>query len=709
VGNTNDLDDIFGPTPPEHNFDLKYKCKHCGQEYWLATFKFAVFLYGVFFLLGKKSIYIGIVCPQCLKTILIESDKIIFDDIKETLSSSKIYIGNTANPLYLQYHSSAYSFIRDNQILQDFDIVCFEDTGLDGCSKKDIEDLEAGMFSYLEDTSSISEEYLCSYIPKWKPYVGWFFNVCWYREEQIPDLVKIENRERLRIFPRYISEDFTIDKIESFCWKYKFQEMFYQNQFNLRIDREEDFSITTDLMNILANSPWFGLADGSLFKTKKPFFEREVPKTLENYDINSFIAPQEGPSHYEMVRKVRSYFHKEYIQDLLSKMPDEFISEYIQSIQSIDFSDASVWYLREKYLKELYDSILSQYQRTQTNKRYVKIDRQKVEEIEKEYPSFKKIISEDNQIDNIKKRLYRRAQYKNRDKLAFLLIGETGTGKELFARAIGEASGKKRPFVAFSCETIPETMFPSELFGHERGAFTDAKDDRKGLFEQANGGTIFIDEIGELKSDLQTSLLRVIEEREIRRLGSTQPIRIDVIIVLATNKNLREEVEKGNFRRDLYMRIKRFEEEIPELKERKNDVSFLVKHFIRVYAEVYGKPELAHIGVTDDCMKLFKKYEWPGNIRDIENVIAEIMENRVADNDTNDINPSDLPKEIFEITGSKKSSLSPRKGRKKRPSNEDLIRLKQEGWTQDKVAETYGVWRETVTRWYATIEKEYKQ
>ena len=252
-------------------------------------------------------------------------------------------------------------------------------------------------------------------------------------------------------------------------------------------------------------------------------------------------------------------------------------------------------------------------------------------------------------------------------------------------------------------------MFGSELFGHDKGAFTDAKGKRKGLFEQANGGTIFIDEIGELNLELQTYLLRTIEEREIRPIGSAQAKKVDVIIIFATNKNLYEEVEKGNFRRDLYMRIRRFEERIPSLRERKNDFPLLLKHFIEVCAKEYEKPKLVSIGVTDDCMKLLKEFEWPGNIRDLENVIAATIENRVDDNDTTDIDTYDLPQNILTPVDPEKPSTKPQKARKGKPSDEELKRLKKEGWTQDQVADKFEVRRETVNRWYAKIKKKDEQ
>lgn len=678
-------DAFLDSSESKYNFDLNYKCKHCDQVFWLGTLKFAVFLYGIFFLVGKKSRYIGIVCPKCINTILIECNDGFFDRIKKFLLPTYFYFSNDRIPICLKYHSSANYFIRNNPAVMDFDVR--------------VDDNRGNHFDYS------NEGYLCSYIPEWRFRVGWFFTVCWYKENQISALVEIENKERLRIIPRYVAT-YNIKEIEQYCYNHRLLEDLYCNK-GIKIKGRYEFDIksfsqASGLMSVLCQY--------SNICPKNLFHGHEVPKTLDGYAMGSLLVKyKEVLNHNKMINEIAPYFKKEYVQDLLLKMKDGFISEYIQLAQAIDFSQASVWNFKEQYLKQIYDSIQSKYKRSQAIKQLSKIDRHEVEEIEKKCLAFKKIISEDNQIDKIKIRLFRRAQYNNRDKLTFLLIGETGTGKELFARAINEASGKERPFVAFNVSSIHETMFASELFGYEKGAFTGATNKKKGLFEQANGGTIFIDEIGDLNLELQTYLLRVIEEREIRPIGSTQAKKVDVIIIFATNKNLHEEVEKGNFRLDLYMRIKRFEERIPSLRERKNDFPLLVKHFIEVWAKEWGKPQLVSIGVTDNCMKLLKGFEWPGNIRDLENVISATIESRADDNDTSDIDTYDLPQIILTPVDPEKPSSKPQKVRKGKPSDEELKRLKKEGWTQDQVADKFEVQRETVNRWYAKIKKKDEQ
>jgi formate hydrogenlyase transcriptional activator len=202
---------------------------------------------------------------------------------------------------------------------------------------------------------------------------------------------------------------------------------------------------------------------------------------------------------------------------------------------------------------------------------------------------------------------------------AVLIQGETGTGKELIARAIHDASDRRQNrFVAINCAAIPTALLESELFGYERGAFTGATAPKIGRFQAADRGTIFLDEIGELPLELQPKLLRVIQEQEFERLGSSQPTRVDVRIVAATNRNLEQMVEEGRFRMDLYYRLNVFPITIPPLRERAGDIPLFVNHFLRVYASRQGKSIEC---VADDVMAALATYHWPGNIRELQNFI----------------------------------------------------------------------------------------
>lgn len=201
--------------------------------------------------------------------------------------------------------------------------------------------------------------------------------------------------------------------------------------------------------------------------------------------------------------------------------------------------------------------------------------------------------------------------------------GESGTGKELIARAVHVRSKRsEQPFVAINCGAIPLTLIENELFGHEKGAFTDAKEAQPGIFEQAEGGTLFLDEIGELPMDAQVKLLRVLEERKVTRIGGTRLIPVNVRIVAATNRDLESEVKTGNFRLDLLYRLNVFTLELPPLRERKEDIPLLADFFIRKHNEVLN---LSVKSITPAAMDRLCAYDWPGNIRDLENAIQSAM------------------------------------------------------------------------------------
>jgi PAS domain S-box-containing protein len=200
-----------------------------------------------------------------------------------------------------------------------------------------------------------------------------------------------------------------------------------------------------------------------------------------------------------------------------------------------------------------------------------------------------------------------------------LITGETGTGKELVARAIHRRSVRvSRPFVSVNCATIPRDLIASELFGHEKGAFTGATQQRPGRFELANGGSLFLDEVGELPAETQIALLRVLQEHEFERVGGTRPIRADVRVIAATNRNLQAAISAGSFRSDLFYRLHVFPIEIPALRERKEDIPLLVEYFIDRYARKVGKNIRR---VNKKTLELLQSYPWPGNIRELQNVI----------------------------------------------------------------------------------------
>lgn len=223
-----------------------------------------------------------------------------------------------------------------------------------------------------------------------------------------------------------------------------------------------------------------------------------------------------------------------------------------------------------------------------------------------------------------------------------LVQGESGTGKELIARALHEKSHRAhKPFIALNCATLRDTLLESELFGHEKGAFTGAIQQKLGMAEAAQGGTLFLDEVGEMSISVQTKLLRFLQEGEFYRVGGKEPIKVDVRIVTATNRDLEQEVSKGNFREDLYYRINTILLETAPLRRRKEDIPVLLQHFMQKGRVNLGRPILRF---SESAMRAMIAYDWPGNIRELENMCERLQV--LADSDAVDL--SDLPDQILQ-------------------------------------------------------------
>ena len=226
-----------------------------------------------------------------------------------------------------------------------------------------------------------------------------------------------------------------------------------------------------------------------------------------------------------------------------------------------------------------------------------------------------------------------------------MLNGETGTGKGLIARAIHLASDRKeKPFVQINCGATPEGLLESEFFGYRRGAFTGATSDKPGKFEMAKGGTIFLDEIGDMSADLQVKVLRVLEEGEFERVGGHETIKTDARIIAATHRDLEEEVQKRNFREDLYYRLYVIPILLPTLKERKDDIPFLVSYFLEEFSR---KKDIIPAKISDEAMKILVNYNWPGNVRELRNLIERI----VVLNEGEKIRPEELPERLLIKSG----------------------------------------------------------
>ncbi len=270
-----------------------------------------------------------------------------------------------------------------------------------------------------------------------------------------------------------------------------------------------------------------------------------------------------------------------------------------------------------------------------------------------------------------------------------LLLGETGTGKELSARSLHNRSPRHgKAFIAINCAALPETLLESELFGHEAGAFTGATAQKLGRFELAEGGTVFLDEIGDISQSIQIKLLRVLQEREFVRVGGTRTIACNVRIIAATNRNLKEGMERGTFREDLYYRLNVFPIHLPPLRERREDIPLLVSHFVEIMAKELGLPPPT---VSPEAMSLMCAYRWPGNIRELRNVI----ERAVLLCDTSEIGPSQLPRDI---SGEPETSTGSEDASSISGYEKAMIvkALKDNDWNQSRAARELGISRDNL-------------
>jgi len=275
-----------------------------------------------------------------------------------------------------------------------------------------------------------------------------------------------------------------------------------------------------------------------------------------------------------------------------------------------------------------------------------------------------------------------------------LIHGENGAGKELVARAIHSLSVRReKPFVEVNCAAIPEELIESELFGHEKGAFTGAIAQRRGKFELAHGGTIFLDEVGDMSLRTQAKVLRVLEEQTVERIGGKEPIRVDVRVIAASNKNLVELNARGRFREDLFYRLNVIPIEVPPLRKRKEDIPILVDHFLKTFSVEYGKRPKT---ITGDALATFVTYDWPGNVRELRNMVERLVIMVPADT----ITPADLPPPLVPAipVGEAGHEPSLRGAREAFERAFILAELRVNEWNVAKTAERLGIERSHLYR-----------
>ncbi len=303
------------------------------------------------------------------------------------------------------------------------------------------------------------------------------------------------------------------------------------------------------------------------------------------------------------------------IKDKSGDIPVILITAYASTSSAIEAlkNGAEDYIIKPFDIDELRIVVKKAYERKKLFVENLKLKR----ELEKQ-KSFHGIISQNKKMKEIFLLVEKIADTDSH----VLITGESGTGKDMIAKAIHERSGREGNFVSINCSAIPDTLLESELFGHKKGAFTGAVEDKEGLFESAHRGTLFLDEIGEMPYPLQAKLLRVIQDKKIRRIGSTREIKVDVRIVAATNYNIEKLVRDGKFREDLFYRLNVIRINLPPLRERLEDIPILVEYFVEKFSKKFQKRIK---GISPDVFSLFFKYNWPGNVRELENTIEKMV------------------------------------------------------------------------------------
>ncbi|MCA9417651.1 MAG: sigma-54-dependent Fis family transcriptional regulator [Candidatus Omnitrophica bacterium] len=395
------------------------------------------------------------------------------------------------------------------------------------------------------------------------------------------------------------------------------------------------------------------------------------------------------------VDKVREWRPDILICDL--KMPEMDGMEVLRRVQEIDPDLVSVMITAHGTVETAVEAMklgAFDYFRKPFDVEEVKVVVDKalsIRNLKEEVTTLKKQVRERDRLDRIigKSQKMRESfdliEQVAPSKSTVLITGESGTGKEMIARAIHAHSPRsEKNFVAVNCAAISGELLESELFGHEKGSFTGAVSSKTGKFELANGGTLFLDEIGEMDPKLQAKLLRVLQENEIDRVGGTKPIPVDVRVIASTNRSLRDQIKKGDFREDLFYRLNVVNITFPALRERKEDIPILADHFVRKYAEENGK-EIE--GIEPDALETLMKFNWPGNVRELENVI----ERAVVLCRGKSIDSASLPAEIREPEV--REGLDIRVGMTTMEAERMLIleTLKTYEWNRTRAAELLGI------------------
>jgi len=748
-------------------FSIYFKCNNCSQEFSLYSFRIAVFLYGMILLANEQNAYMGITCPKCMKTTLTKIEKARLEEIGKELGERIIitydlteifgfevsarYVGkpgpqsvSRASDIYMdnmERYDESRSSVNSTLAVQVVSTLKYERLDTEPAHKNSINawchdsvfhsrfelcqhwpgnDKEKALWH--EDLNEISNHHaqytLCSR-PIKVPAEDPLCLVYWFKEDDVHILVALENKDKLKIFPRHFYDGYIRKLCENFLVKsglwfkrypgIKELEKRQKNCFS-KHSAKEKLSVNSGFIETLEHKDFLDLDDSdggigsSLWKLKDPFKDKDVPSSSKDIDLAALEQQTRDIDRQRMISDIWSNFAEDHVQELLSKMSFEFALEFQHLKRRQDCSTGAIWELEQKYLKDIYDSLSSPTKMQEMTKQTRPVTLKAVKKAEEKFKGVE-IITQDHQINKIKIDIPDYVRSEN-GRIDILILGETGTGKDLIAQACHEASGREGQFISVNALAISSTVFESEVFGHAKGAFTDAKTERKGKFKEANMGTIFLDEIGEMDIELQSKLLRVIENREIQPLGKDRTEKVDVIIIMATNCNLRKRIREGKFREDLYYRIDAGASiEIPPLRDRKGDIPLLINHFIqKTDWKRKNNSTLPELKVSQDCLKVLKKMPWKGNVRELEAMVGKIVKNRIREKNRSEITEGDIPHLYIQEASSLKKIKSRKADGRFYSDNEIISAIRKHNGNKTRAAKEIGCSPRTVFRRTAEME-----
>ena len=462
-----------------------------------------------------------------------------------------------------------------------------------------------------------------------------------YTDKPLPEIIRdMELLHKLL----YIRKPFAPEEIQQITLalveKWNIEQELFKKQQQI-IANHHNFEISHQRLETVLNSA--ADAIGMLDDEGRLLFANQYYQQL--FDLTEEQLRQMPPDELEARMKAR--FQKSELSQPGRGTHAENLENMVEEIGDANQSEPKLFYQSITPVSNSHGDFAGNVVSYRDMSKEVEIQQMKAEvlrlrtELETTY-SFGEIVGKSQNMQQ----MFTLMQRATESDITVLISGESGTGKELVARAIHFSSSRKAgPFVTVNCAAIPETLIESELFGHERGAFTGATTKRIGKFEHANQGTIFLDEIGDMQLALQAKLLRVLQERQVQRVGGTTSIPVDIRLLTATNQNLEAAVEAGTFRKDLFYRVAAFPILVPLLRERREDIPLLANHFLKKYAEDTQKSIKA---ISADALRLLMQHEFPGNVRELENII----ERAVLLETTGILQPSSLPPQISSMISS---------------------------------------------------------